>query len=132
MTRYRGRYCRACACIHETEPNYEPCLKDRAPKASDLPSPAVIGDTMDPVQSQVDGQIYTSKSALRATYKPSGNPEGKEFVEIGNDPARHKPFKRPKPDTKANVEAIKKAHARFERGERARNKNWSKSQGTHA
>ena len=90
----------------------------------------VIMDTMPAVQSQVDGKMYTSKAALRATYKPSGNAEGKEYVEVGNDPSRLKPFKRKPPDTAKNVEALKKAEARFNRGERAKNKNWSTPQGT--
>lgn len=128
--RYRGKYCTLCQTIHEQEPNYERCPKEGQSKFSDLASPMVIMDTMPAVQSMVDGKMYTSKAALRATYKPSGNAEGKEYVEVGNDPARLRPFKRKKPDTKANVEAIKKAHARYDRGERAKNKNWSTPQGT--
>ena len=38
--------------------------------------PMVIGDGMEPTQSMVDGEYYTSKTALRATYKPSGNAKG--------------------------------------------------------
>lgn len=128
--RYRGKYCTKCQSIHEQEPNYERCPKEGMSKFSDMPSPMVIMDTMPAVQSQVDGKMYTSKAALRATYKPSGNAEGKEYVEVGNDPSRLKPFKRKPPDTAKNVEALKKAEARFNRGERAKNKNWSTPQGT--
>lgn len=128
--RYRGKYCTLCQSIHEQEPNYERCPKEGQSKFSDIASPMVIMDTMTPVQSQVDGKMYDSKAAIRASYKPSGNAEGKEYVEVGSDPSRHKPFKRAKPDTAKNVEAIKKAHARFDRGERAKNKNWSTPQGT--
>lgn len=84
----------------------------------------VIVDTMPPVQSQVDGKMYDSKAAIRASYKAAG------VIEIGNDPARLKPFKRPKTDKAKYVETIKKAEARFDRGERAKNKNWSTPQGT--
>lgn len=132
MSIYRAVWCRKCATAHEKYPNFEPCPNEIAAKRSNIPSPSVIVDTIEPFQSQIDGKMYDSKAAYRATLKPGGNPEGKEYVEVGNDPARHKPFKRKPPDTKANVEAIKKAQARYERGERARNRNWTKNQGTHA
>lgn len=74
----------------------------------------IIGDTMESgVQSMVDGKIYTSKSAMRRHYKHTGH------VEIGNDPARHKPFVRPKPDRKAIKDTLLQAEARVNRGERA-------------
>lgn len=98
--------------------------RGRPPQRSSLPSPVVIMDTMDAIQSQVDGKLYTSKSAIRASYKVHG------VEEIGNDPARHNPFKRPPPETAKNVEALKKAQVRYDRGERAKNKNWSTKQGT--
>lgn len=90
------------------------------PKRSDLPAPMVVTDTMEPVQNMVDGKFYTSKSAMRATYKPSGNAEGREYVEIGNDPARFKRWEKPKPDRAAIRETVQKAKARFERGERVK------------
>lgn len=127
---FRCKYCTVCQSIHELEPNYERCPNEGQSKFSDISSPMVIMDTMPAVQSMVDGKMYDSKAALRATYKPTGNAEGKEYIEVGNDPARHKPFKRAKPDTAKNIEAIKKAHARFDRGERAKNKNWSTKQGS--
>jgi len=123
---YHAVWCRRCGTIHEKYPTFEACPHEVEKQRSSLPSPSVIIDTMPPVQSQVDGKMYDSKAAIRASYKAHG------VIEVGNDPARHKPFKRKPPDTKANVEAIKKAHARYERGERARNKNWSTKQGTHA
>ena len=69
---------------------------------SDLPGPMIITDTMSPVQSQLDGKMYDSKAALRATYTAAG------VVEVGNDSSvlQPKPFKRPKPkrdDIKASV-----------------------------
>jgi hypothetical protein len=82
------------------------------PKRSDLPCPRLATDIMPPVQSQVDGRLYDSKSAIRAHYRRAG------VEEVGNDPARLKPFVKPKvsrADVKASVE---KAHARFNRGER--------------
>lgn len=82
------------------------------PKRSDLPCPRIASDIMDPVQSQVDGKLYDSKSAIRRSYKVHG------VEEIGNDPARLKPFERPKSDRKAIKETVERAKARVERGER--------------
>ncbi len=82
------------------------------PKRSSLPSPGLIMDTMEPVQSQLDGKFYDSKSHLRKTYRQAG------VTEVGNDPQRLKPFKKPKPDRKAIRTSVEKAAARFKRGER--------------
>lgn len=84
------------------------------PKRSDMPCPQIMSDIMPPVQSQVDGRIYESKSAIRASYKAAG------VIEVGNDPARNKPFERPKTDRKVIKQTVEKAVARFNRGERAR------------
>lgn len=73
------------------------------PQRSDLPIPFVASDTMDPVQSMLDGRMYTSKAALRATYKAAG------VVEVGNDPARLRPKPKPTPDRAAIRQSIKKA-----------------------
>lgn len=81
-------------------------------KRSDLPCPRLASDVMDPVQSQLDGKMYDSKSALRRTYQAAG------VVEVGNDPARLRPFVRPKTDRKQIKDTVEKAVARFERGER--------------
>jgi hypothetical protein len=82
------------------------------PARSDLPSPLVISDDMDPTQSMLDGKIYTSKSSLRATYREAG------VTEVGNDPQRLAPRKRRKPDRRKIKDTVEKAWARMERGER--------------
>ncbi|WKA31602.1 hypothetical protein [Bradyrhizobium roseum] len=90
-----------------------PPKRQRLPPArSDLPCPRLASDVMAPVQSQLDGRIYDSKSALRATYRAAG------VIEVGNDPARLRPFKRKPIDEKAVNESVEKAAARVERGER--------------
>lgn len=63
----------------------------------DLASPAVISDTMESVQSMLDGRRYDSKSRLRRTYKEGG------VIEVGNDPSimDPKPFRPPRPDPEA-------------------------------
>lgn len=60
---------------------------------SDLPRPMIISDHIDPVQSMADGRTYSSKSALRATYKASGNPDGVNYVELGNEKLKPPPIK---------------------------------------
>jgi len=74
--------------------------------------PALIGDEMPPVKNMVDGKIYTSKAAMRATYKPSGNAEGASFAEIGNDPAMFRQRPKPKPDRQAVKAAVGRAFSR--------------------
>lgn len=83
------------------------------PKRSDLPCPRVMSDVMDAVQSQVDGRMYDSKSAIRAHYKQAG------VIEVGNDPARlRSTAKVAKASRKEIKETVAKARARVERGER--------------
>lgn len=82
------------------------------PQRSSLPFPHVMSDVMEPVQSMLDGKIYDSKSALRATYRAAG------VTEVGNDPARLRKPKR-KPIERHQVKAaVEKAEAKFNRGER--------------
>ena len=84
------------------------CPKDHIPpKRASLHAPYVNSDTMDPVQSMLDGKYYSSKSALRATYRAAG------VIEVGNDPARLRPKPKTKPDRAGIRESIKKALAKI-------------------
>lgn len=67
--------------------------------------PMLALDTMEPVQSMLDGKMYDSKAALRATYRAAG------VTEVGNDPSimDPKPFEKPKPDRKKIKEAVGRA-----------------------
>jgi hypothetical protein len=89
------------------DPNGKPC------------APLVLAtDTLDqPVKSMADGKYYDSKAALRSTYKPSGNPDGIRYVEVGNEtqPIAAKP----KRDDAAITTTLQKALARYQNGERA-------------
>jgi hypothetical protein len=67
--------------------------------------PAVISDTMAPVRSMLDGRLYDSKAALRATYKKAG------VIEVGNDPAIHRKAGR-RPDRRAIRDSVDRAFAR--------------------
>lgn len=82
------------------------------PKRSALPAPMISTDTMPETQSMLDGKYYTSKSALRQTYRQAG------VEEVGNDPARFRKRSKPKVDRKAIKDTVQKAKARFDRGER--------------
>lgn len=74
-----------------------------APKRSHLAIPFVIGDSVE-VKSMVDGKVYTSKAALRQSYRASG------YVEVGNEPL--KPPPKPKPDRKGISDAVGRAFNR--------------------
>lgn len=110
----RFKTCPDCAEMHD---KYAWPDNHRRPEEV-LAAPNVIRDEMDAVQNQHDGKMYTSKRAMRASYRPSGNKEGIQLVEVGNDPARHRKFKKAKPDRKAIRTSLQKAQARFNNGER--------------
>lgn len=107
----RERYCRSCGGWHQLEKWPHNCLPEQRGAPSDaIPVPSVISDSMAPVKSMADGRYYDSKSAIRAGYKAGG------FVEIGNDTPKPKPASRP--DPRAINDAVERAVARVERGER--------------
>ena len=108
------RLCRICGKWHDLEqPWPAACYPKIEVKRSDLPCPSLASDHMVPVQSMLDGRIYDSKSALRATYRAAG------VIEVGNDPARLKPRPKPKTNERAVRDTVEKAAARYARGERA-------------
>src|SRR5687768_18495563 len=84
---------------------FEPRQRAIGPRSS-LPFPMVLSDTMDPVQSQLDGRYYDSKSRLRATYKDAG------VIEIGTDAARFKKPKKKRPDRSEERRVGKECRAR--------------------
>jgi hypothetical protein len=51
----------------------------RRANQGELCAPMILRDTMRPVQSQVDGHVYESKSEIRKHYKREG------MIEVGND-----------------------------------------------
>lgn len=104
MARATYRLCKYCGDLHDIAA-WPANHMDPEPARSGLAGPMIIQDTMQPVQSQLDGRMYDSKSALRSTYKAAG------VVEIGNDvKTTPKPLERPK---KAEVRAsIEKAFSR--------------------
>jgi hypothetical protein len=95
----------ACVLVEDAAPL-------RNPKPSDLACPMVIADTMAPVQSMLDGKMYDSKAAIRATYRAAG------VTEVGNDAQRFRPRPKPQLERGAIKATIEKAEARFNKGER--------------
>lgn len=74
----RQRKCRICGGWHDlSEPWPLECMGHYG-HISDA-APIVIRDDMAPVRSMLDGAVYDSKSALRATYHAAG------VEEVGNE-----------------------------------------------
>ena len=63
-------------------PPVEKPMRQRVAR-SGLAAPMVIRDGIHGVQSMADGQVYDSKSALRRSYTAEGNPQGRDYTEIG-------------------------------------------------
>ncbi|MBB3772030.1 hypothetical protein FHS55_002639 [Angulomicrobium tetraedrale] len=109
------RFCKACAGWHDLgEPWPAACVRSEPPaRSTAVPAPMVISDTMDPTE-HIDGKRYTSKSAFRRVTKQHG------CIEVGDDPARLRPIRKPKPDSKAIAEAVARAQHMVENGIPAR------------
>ncbi|WP_119392723.1 hypothetical protein [Taklimakanibacter lacteus] len=61
---------------------------------------------MAPVQSMLDGKVYDSKAALRATYRAAG------VTEVGNDPALQRRARKPESFRKDVRNSVERAFAR--------------------
>lgn len=101
------RLCKVCGDWHDLDkPWPHNCQAEPNWAQSDLPGPYIAGDTMQPVQSQLDGKMYDSKSRLRSTYKAAG------MIEVGNDPALFRKPKKPPPDRQKIRATIHRAFSR--------------------
>ena len=76
---------------------------------SSLPIPYMKFDRIEPVQSQADGKMYDSLSALRKTYRADGNPQGISYQEVGNEDLTKMPT--PVRDPKKAMDAIERAES---------------------
>lgn len=76
---------------------------------SGLPCPYIRTDTIEPVVSMADGKTYDSASALRATYRADGNPQGVDYIEVGNEDLTKRTM--PVRDDAKAIEAIERAEA---------------------
>lgn len=82
---------------------------------SGFPCPMVIRDSMDDIQSMADGKWYDSKSALRRSYTADGNPQGRDYQEIGG--TEIEPAGRASVDKKAVRDALDRAMHDVETGQ---------------
>ena len=82
---------------------------------SDLPSPNLIRDGMDPLRNMADGRVYDSKNRFRAATKAAGCVEG------GNDTAHLlKPREPIKLSRRERRESIKRAISELKNGRPAK------------
>lgn len=76
------------------------------------------GDEQEPIVSMADGKVYTSKALMRESYKASNNPQGVNYIEVGDDTKylnhKHEYLKQSKKDV---AESVEKAEAAIARGE---------------
>lgn len=72
-------------------------IEEKPVARSHLSAPIVIGDNLE-VRSMVDGKMYTSKAALRRSYRERG------YVEVGNE--KQVPGERRRPDRKKVRHAV--------------------------
>lgn len=106
--------CPSCGDLHDRD-NWPP-NHARPGDPDAIVAPNVIRDELPTArQSQVTGTWHESKRGIRATYQPSGNPEGRLYQEIGNEV--QKPFQRPKLDRKKIKDAVDHAKTRLASGE---------------
>lgn len=101
----RERFCRSCREWHDVDNWPDHCRPETKGAPSEHPVPHFITDTMEPVQSMLDGRMYDSKATLRQTYKDAG------VVEVGNDSSVTDPKRKPneKPDRQQIKAAVGKA-----------------------
>lgn len=77
----------------------------------------MTSDEQDPTLSMADGQYYTSKAAMRQSYKATHNPQGVDYLEVGNDKSyRDKAKENRKPDAKKLDDAVGRAFSELESG----------------
>lgn len=77
------------------------------------------GDETEPLVSMADGKTYTSKAAMRESYKAANNPRGQDFIEVGDQKEYLDPTSRPPlaPKKEDFLVAVEKAEAAISRGE---------------
>lgn len=82
--------------------------------SSDFPTPRLVRAFSEPVQSMADGKYYDTPADLRRSYKASHNPQGVDYIEVGNEDTTK--FTPPKRDRKADRDAIERAINDVENG----------------
>lgn len=105
------RFCKICRNWHDLEkPWPSACIVEKPDRRSHIPTPMLIQDQMEPTQSMLDGKLYTSKRAMRESYREHNRRTGENIVEVGDDSSIVSP--KPRARTKPNRKDIKAAVAR--------------------
>lgn len=94
---------------------YRRIPKPRAARSL-FPCPTIVKDVIDPVRSMADGKMYDSMSSLRRTYRADGNPQGQEYIEIGDAPMMG-PKQTPRMSKAEISDLLEKSEAMIARGE---------------
>lgn len=98
------RLCKVCKGWHDlSEPWPRACVRVRHDRRSGLATPMVVSDALE-CTSMVDGKTYTSKRALRRSYRERG------YTEVGDQ--RPAPKQRQMPDRRGIRNSIDRAFAR--------------------
>lgn len=95
------RFCKVCKGWHDLdEPWPRECVKVLPDRRGLVAAPMVMQDGIE-VVSMVDGKTYTSKSALRRSYREQG------YIEVGDQ--KQTPRPKPKPDKAGIRKSLAKA-----------------------
>lgn len=116
----RQRFCKICKGWHELDKWPAECWVEPKKTRSHLGFPMInTSDSTDPLRSMADGRMYTSKKAMRESYKAANNPRGVDFVEVGDDKEFISPTPRAPlaPKKEDFLVAVEKAEAAINRGE---------------
>lgn len=97
MSRTTYKKCKFCGDFHDVD-NWPDNHREYVPdNRSELASPSVVNGSVDYLQSQADGKIYTCKRTMRREQQARG------YVEVGNEnPGAH----RAKRDGKAHRKQV--------------------------
>lgn len=52
---------------------------------SAIPCPMLVRPFAEPIQSMADGRYYDTPRDLERTYRADGNPQGEEYIPLGNE-----------------------------------------------
>ncbi|HWU63577.1 MAG TPA: hypothetical protein VN112_16280 [Ensifer sp.] len=100
----RQRYCRVCGGWHELDQWPHNCLPTQTEARSSLPAPRIVSDNIE-IRSMLDGQMYSSKSQLRGTYKAAG------VEEVGNEMPKCQPLQKSGPSVKESLHRAISQHS---------------------
>lgn len=99
----RFRICKLCGDLHDVD-NWPDNHREWSPdNRSELAAPMIIRDEQPPLMGMHNGQIFTSKRAMRQSYRDHG------VIEVGDDASIGKPRPKAKPDRAAIRHSVNKA-----------------------